>query len=73
MSMKTPDPILKVDEVAAQLRVSKTMVYRLCSDGEIACYRIGRGRGAVRILESSVTRYLEGARTGKVTTSSHFR
>ncbi len=49
-------PLLSVADVAKLLSVSQSLVYRLAADGELRCYRIGRG--ALRFSEDDVERYL---------------
>jgi len=48
--------MMTVTEVAKQLGVSKRLVYKLVSSGELASYRIG---SAIRISERHVREYLE--------------
>jgi excisionase family DNA binding protein len=54
--------MLSVKDVAARLKVSLATVYNLIQDAEIECYRIGRGRGTVRVSEDQLQAYLEKAR-----------
>jgi excisionase family DNA binding protein len=56
--------LLTVAKVAELLSVSPSLVYRLKDDGEIPCYRIGRG--AIRFSKEDVERYLAARRIGKV-------
>jgi excisionase family DNA binding protein len=49
-----PD-LLKVDEVAAMLRVSKMTVYRLVHSGELAGVRVGRSYRIPRDAVSALT------------------
>lgn len=55
--------LLTVAEVAELLSVSPSLVYRLKDDGEIPCYRIGRG--AIRFSHDDVEKYLAARRVGK--------
>jgi excisionase family DNA binding protein len=55
--------LLTVAEVAEFLSVSPSLVYRLKDDGEIPCYRIGRG--AIRFSQEDVERYLAARHVGK--------
>ena len=40
---------LLVSEAAKQLRCSEMTIYRLCRDGKLPHYRLGVGRGVIRI------------------------
>jgi excisionase family DNA binding protein len=46
-----------VAEVALRLGVHKTTVYREIKAGRLKAYRIGTGRGAVRVPEASLAEY----------------
>ncbi len=48
-----------VKTVAERLQVSAGTVYAAVSDGRLRCYRLGRGRGAIRISEVSIQEFLE--------------
>jgi excisionase family DNA binding protein len=48
---------LTINEVADQLRVGRTTVYRLVRSGELPSFRIGRSR---RISLDSLQAYVEG-------------
>lgn len=50
--------LLKPREVAARLSVSLSTVYGLVESGKLACHRIGRRRGAVRVSEDDLRDYL---------------
>lgn len=54
--------LLTVREVSNLLRVSATCVYALVSAGRLACYRVGTGRGAIRIRRDDVEVYLSTCR-----------
>ncbi len=47
--------LLRPDQVADVLNVSRRTVYRLIEDEEFSCLRI---RGAVRVFENSLARYI---------------
>ena len=49
---------LKVKDIAAALRVDSTTVYREISSGQLAAYRVGTGRGTIRIPRAAFTQYL---------------
>ena len=49
-------PLLTVSDIADLLAISQSLVYRLVADGELRCYRIGRG--ALRFRQEDVETYL---------------
>jgi excisionase family DNA binding protein len=52
---------LNVQEVADRLGVAPTTIYALCQKKVIPHVRVGTGRGAIRISEDGLARYLAGA------------
>jgi excisionase family DNA binding protein len=54
--------MITVVEVAARLRMSRACVYQLVHAGRLTSYRIGLGRGAIRISEEDLAAYVEGCR-----------
>jgi excisionase family DNA binding protein len=50
---------MRVKDVAARLDLSATTVYALIESGKIKHYRIGNGRGVVRIAEQHLADYLK--------------
>jgi len=54
-------PLLRVQEAAALLRVSKWTIYRWIEEGRLRASKIGRG--SLRIFRASVNGLIEGART----------
>jgi excisionase family DNA binding protein len=48
-----------VKNVAERLRISQGTVYAAIADGRLRCYRLGKGRGAIRIPEESLQEFLE--------------
>jgi excisionase family DNA binding protein len=52
---------MTVKQVAAELAVSPTTVYALVASGRLRCYRVGMGRGAIRISADHLKDYLAGA------------
>ena len=54
--------LLKPRQLAERLNVSLSTVYGLIESGKIACHRIGRGRGAVRVSEADFDAYLTSCR-----------
>lgn len=57
------DKVFTVPEVAALLRVHKSTVYRDVESGRLEGYRLGKGRGTVRIKESALNEYQRRAVT----------
>jgi len=51
--------MLSVKEASQRLRVSTSLVYTLCSRGILDHFRIGMGRGAIRIDEKALEAYLD--------------
>jgi excisionase family DNA binding protein len=58
--------LLTVRETAEALSVSPSLVYRLASEGEIPCYRIGKS--ALRFREEDIEIYLSSRLHGKTRT-----
>lgn len=52
---------MRVREAAQRLDVSVATVYALVASGKLGCYRIGNGRGCIRIAEEHLAEYLKGA------------
>jgi excisionase family DNA binding protein len=46
--------ILSVKQAAQRLDVSKSLVYALCAEGRLKHYRVGIGRGTIRIAEEDL-------------------
>lgn len=59
---KAQPALLTVREVAQMLRVSTNCVYDLVAKGKLCCYRVGVGRGAIRVRQEDVSAYLAGCR-----------
>jgi excisionase family DNA binding protein len=55
---------MTVGEAARRLEISERTTRDLCSSGKLAHYRIGGGRGVIRITEADLAEYLEGCRVG---------
>lgn len=49
---------LKVKDIAAALRVDSSTVYREIGAGQLAAYRIGSGRGTIRVSRAAFAQYL---------------
>jgi len=59
------DRFLKIPEVAETLRMSNDSVRRLIGRGELRCFRVGGGRGAIRVSSASLREDIRGwARRG---------
>lgn len=54
-------PLLRVQEAAALLRVSKWTIYRWIEEGRLRATKIGRG--SLRIFRVSVNGLIDGQRT----------
>ncbi|MFF6939957.1 helix-turn-helix domain-containing protein [Streptomyces lavendulae] len=52
-------PALKVKDVAAALRVDTSTVYVAVRTGLIGSYRVGAGRGTIRIPRSALKAYAD--------------
>ncbi len=53
---------ITVDELRERLSISRTLAYRLATDGDIETVKIGR---CLRVSEDSLNRWLESARVAK--------
>ena len=49
---------MKVEELAKRWKVSPSTIYNLVEAGRLPCYRIGRGRGAIRFTEEQADTFL---------------
>ena len=59
MTEATAKPgLLTVSEASRRMSVSKSTVYREIDAGELRAYRIGPGKGSVRIPEDAILEYL---------------
>jgi excisionase family DNA binding protein len=52
---------MRVKEVAKRLDVSGGSVYGLIAAGKLKCYRVGLGRGCIRVSEEQLAEYLRAA------------
>lgn len=57
-------PLLRVQEAAALLRVSKWTIYRWIEEGRLRATKIGLG--SLRIFRASLNGLIEGQRTDQV-------
>lgn len=55
---------MRIADVAARLDVSEGVVRRLISRGQLEHFRIGSGRGVIRVDEDQVARYLDSCKRG---------
>lgn len=51
------DPVFTPEEAASRLRISRRSLYRLIASGDLASFKLRRGR---RIRHSAIESYLEG-------------
>src|SRR4051794_35781443 len=56
--------LLTVHEAADLLRLSDAAVYALCKAGQLPHYRLGKGKGAIRINEGDLLAYLQQSKQG---------
>jgi excisionase family DNA binding protein len=52
---------MTVKQAATRLEVSRSLVYAMVSAGRLRHYRIGTGRGAIRIPEEAIDEFLKTA------------
>ncbi len=62
--------MLTVSEVAARLKVCRSTIYNAVESGVLPHHRIGLGRGAIRISEEQLERFLERTLVEASSTSS---
>lgn len=65
--------VFKIAEVAKRLRISLACVYALVESGRLACYRIGVGRGTIRISEEQLQAFLDSAEQDSMAPTTHPR
>ncbi|MEZ6033135.1 MAG: helix-turn-helix domain-containing protein [Planctomycetaceae bacterium] len=63
--MTTDQKLMTVKEVAHFLRLSLAETYRLVNTKSLTHFRVGPGRGAIRISEQDVLAFLENRRQGR--------
>lgn len=69
-STPVPGAFLRVAQVAAQLNVHRTTVYRAIESGDLAAVRLGQGRGGLRVSTEALAAYLAGAEVHSVNRAS---
>jgi excisionase family DNA binding protein len=52
---------MRVKQAAAVLEVSPSTVYALVATGRLRCYRVGLGRGAIRISAEQIAEFQRSA------------
>jgi excisionase family DNA binding protein len=57
-------PLLNVAEIAERLRCSQSLVYAAVASGRLRAYRIGRGKGGIRISEEQLSAFLQATESG---------
>lgn len=62
--MEKNETLLTVKEVASILRLSLTETYKLVQSRAISHFRVGPGRGAIRIDRIEIDNFLENRRVG---------
>lgn len=63
--MTTDQKLMTVKEVSHFLRLSLPETYRLVNTKALTHFRVGPGRGAIRIAEQDVMAFLENRRQGR--------
>jgi len=61
---------LRVAQVAAQLNVHRTTVYRAIESGDLAAVKFGQGRGGLRVSADALAAYLANAEVQPVRSAS---
>jgi excisionase family DNA binding protein len=51
-----------VQQVAAELQVSRATIYELCAQQKLPHFRVGIGRGAIRIQEADLAAFLQASK-----------
>jgi len=57
---------MKLSQVKVALNCSLSHAYSLVASGELHCYRIGRGRGGIRVSDEQLQDYLRRKEQGGV-------
>jgi excisionase family DNA binding protein len=52
---------MTVKQASERLEISAASVYAMVASGRLRCYRVGNGRGAIRISEDHLAAYLQAA------------
>jgi excisionase family DNA binding protein len=50
--------VFTIAEIAKKLRISPACAYALIESGQLPCYRIGIGRGTIRVSDEQLQVYL---------------
>ena len=62
--MEMDEQLLTVKELSEYLKLSRPETYKLLASNEIAHFRVGKKRGAIRIRVSDVTAFLNDRMRG---------
>jgi excisionase family DNA binding protein len=62
--------MLTVTEIAARLKVSRSTIYNAVEAGILSHYRIGLGRGAIRVSEEQLQKFLESTEVEETPSTS---
>jgi excisionase family DNA binding protein len=65
--------LLTVPEVARRLRVSNATIYAMTDSGKLKCYRIGNGKGTIRVSEDHLESMLNQRQDTTPVYSQHIR
>jgi len=65
MAKRDETPPLTIGQAAERLNISRRTVYDLCRSGKLPHYRIGIGRGTIRIAADDIAAFLEACRVGQ--------
>ena len=63
MSTGQEGTLMTVAEVKNRLRCSLSNVYNLIEAGELRCYRVGKGKGGIRVSERQLQDFLDSRET----------
>ena len=63
------EPVMTVPEMAAALRVDRSVIYKEISAGNIDAIRVGLGRGSIRIPVSEFRAYVAKRKTANTEAS----
>lgn len=64
------EPVMTVPEMAAALRVDRSVIYKEVAAGNIDAIRVGLGRGSIRIPVSEFRAYVANRKTAVSTVAA---